>query len=276
MDSTDSAAEFTVIESASTTSDDPGGSGSRPCDSAEKIPATPQVDSFFNFQLVVFQVGDTLFQVVRNGFEIPGTIFEAMFALPSGNGNETPIEGTSLENPIILDGVAEEQFRAFLRAIYPFAGRPPVTSFEDWLGVLHLATMWEFKLLRGMAIKALSDMVTERNVKEQIFLGVQYRVAHWVRDGYTTIAQRQKIECKELEKNPFALSWETIAWILAARDSIWNENYCCCGSYHGVSYKTRYCRCQTLTAINQVFREELEALEEFPSSSVPPLPQTTQ
>ena len=27
------------------------------------------------------------------------------------------------------------------------AGRPPVASFEDWVGVLHLATMWEFKLV---------------------------------------------------------------------------------------------------------------------------------
>lgn len=57
--------------------------------------------------------------MIRNGFEVPGTIFEAMFTLPPPNENGTPIEGTSLGNPIILDGVAEEQFRAFLRALYP-------------------------------------------------------------------------------------------------------------------------------------------------------------
>jgi len=59
--------------------------------------------------------------VVRNGFEVPGTIFEAMFSLPPANENEngTSVEGMSLDNPIILDGIAEEQFRAFLRVLYP-------------------------------------------------------------------------------------------------------------------------------------------------------------
>ena len=55
MDPSDSAADFTVIEST-TTSDDLDRSGSPLCESEEKIRATPQVDSFFNFQLVVFQV----------------------------------------------------------------------------------------------------------------------------------------------------------------------------------------------------------------------------
>lgn len=124
-----------------------------------------------------------------------------------------------------------------------------------------------------MAIKALSDMVTKRDMKKQIFLGTTYRVVHWVREGYTT---RHKIDHKELSKNPFALSWETIASILVARDGIWNENYVCCGSCHGSSYTTRYCRCKTLDAVNREFREELEALEEVAPSTVPPLPKGTR
>lgn len=62
MDSTDSATDFTVIVST-TTPDNPGTSGSQPCDLEEKIPATPQVDSFFNFQLVVFQVYSVFFML---------------------------------------------------------------------------------------------------------------------------------------------------------------------------------------------------------------------
>ena len=123
-----------------------------------------------------------------------------------------------------------------------------------------------------MSIKALSDMVTERNVKEQIFLGVTYRVVHWARDGYTKLAQRHKIDYKELSENPFALNWENIVCILAARDSIWNENYHCCGNFNGVHYPTRYCPCRTLDAVNREFREVLKALEEVPPPSVPPLP----
>ena len=56
MDPRDSATDFTVIDST-ITPDDPGSSRSRP---EEKIPATAQVDSFFNFQLVVFQVYPTM------------------------------------------------------------------------------------------------------------------------------------------------------------------------------------------------------------------------
>ena len=95
-----------------------------------------------------------------------------MFALPTGNDNEGRGEGSSLEFPILLDGVAEDQFRAFLSVLYPLwvaihhlknvlthprsAGGPPVTGFEDWIGVLHLATMWEFKLVSSKKLPFLN------------------------------------------------------------------------------------------------------------------------
>lgn len=63
-----------------------------------------------------------------------------------------------------------------------------------------------------MAIKATSDLLaTKKDVKQLIFLGVTYRVVSWVREGYVTLAQSDKIGHKELSKNPFALSWEKIA-----------------------------------------------------------------
>ena len=40
-----------------------------------------------------------------------------MFAPPLGG--EVPVEGTSLESPIILEGVDEHHFQAFLRVLYP-------------------------------------------------------------------------------------------------------------------------------------------------------------
>jgi len=255
-------------------SDDPGDSGSQGCISAEENITVPQVDSIFNFQLVVFQVGNTLFQVFKKGFKVPGTIFEAMFALPPGSGNENRVEGTSFEFPIFLDGVTEVHFRAFLRVLYPFAGGPPVTTFEDWEGVLHLATMWEFKLLRQTAVEALSDIMPTRDVKEWIFLGLKYRVVDWVREGYVSIAQRPTIQRKELNNNPFPLSWEIIAGILAVRDNIGtiDDGYHCCGDYNGISYTNRHCRCRTLASVDREFQEELQVLEEFPLCPAPPLP----
>jgi hypothetical protein len=70
---------------------------------------------------VVSKVENTLFQVLRNGFNVPGTTFEAMFALP-----QTPadidcisLEGSNLENPIHLMGIKANHFRSFLRILYP-------------------------------------------------------------------------------------------------------------------------------------------------------------
>ena len=63
------------------------------------------------------KVENTLFQVLRNGFNVPGTPFEEIFAL-----RQTPvdnIEESGLENPIHLSGIKADHFRSFLRILYP-------------------------------------------------------------------------------------------------------------------------------------------------------------
>ena len=90
-------------------------------------PATHLDHDFdFDFQIVVFKVyisfspheepitfffpkkvENTLFKILRNGFNLPGTPFEAMFALPQAinDSDASNIEGSSLENLIHLPGV---------------------------------------------------------------------------------------------------------------------------------------------------------------------------
>ena len=94
------------------------------------------LDHDFNFQIVVFKVysffkssyeetittpfqkvENTLFQVLKNSFNVPGTPFEAMFTLPQTQTDG--IEGSSLENPIHLPGIKVDHFRPFLRVLYP-------------------------------------------------------------------------------------------------------------------------------------------------------------
>ena len=86
----------------------------------------PTRDKVYYFQNVIFQVcfvgrrigmkvhkvkaGNTLFRVPRDIFNIPGTIFEAMFALPPTRD----AEGSTDENPIVLS-VEDIYFRGFLR-----------------------------------------------------------------------------------------------------------------------------------------------------------------
>ena len=62
------------------------------------------------------KVENMLFKVFRNGFNVPGTPFEAMFALPQTQTDN--IEGSNFENPIHLPGVKAHHFRSFLRVLY--------------------------------------------------------------------------------------------------------------------------------------------------------------
>lgn len=66
--------------------------------------------------------------MLKNGFNVPGTPFEAMFALPVPNpdcddldidNDNLAVEGSSLENPIHLPDVSATDFRAFLKILYP-------------------------------------------------------------------------------------------------------------------------------------------------------------
>ena len=65
------------------------------------------------------KIENTLFRVLRNGFNVPGTPFEAMFAPQTTDTGNIDSEGSSFENPICLPGVKVDHFRSFLRILYP-------------------------------------------------------------------------------------------------------------------------------------------------------------
>ena len=107
-------------------------------------------------------------------FNVLGTPFEAMFALPQAPTDDDSNEGSSLENPIHLPGIKVEHFRSFLRILYPLCvlmmtlsfkhswvsllikyfsiDQTPVVAFDEWIGVLNLATMWFFQEVRSFAL----------------------------------------------------------------------------------------------------------------------------
>ncbi|KAF9050314.1 hypothetical protein BJ165DRAFT_997358 [Panaeolus papilionaceus] len=60
----------------------------------------------------------------------------------------SPPEGSSDENPLVLRGVSENHFRNFLGLIYPFCVVASPSTDEQWLGILHLATEWDFTNVR--------------------------------------------------------------------------------------------------------------------------------
>ncbi|KAF8800854.1 hypothetical protein BYT27DRAFT_7262582 [Phlegmacium glaucopus] len=228
-----------------------------------------RLDNVFNFQIVVFQVENMLFQVLRNGFNVPGTPFEAMFALPNAamGVDGASLEGSSLENPIYLPGIKVDHFRTFLRILYPFIDRTPIVEFDEWIGVLNLATMWSFQEIRAKAIVQLSDLIKQKKVLERIALGREYRVAQWLHP----LDRNWEADAKRWEA--VAMAWETLARIcyiqtrVAASINNSCNTYCSpCGISVGPSYPGNFpCKCRILPIVDEVFREELGSMEEKPN-----------
>ena len=122
------------------------------------------------------KVENRLFQVPRNGFIVPGTPFEAMFALPQTQTDS--IEGSSLDNPIHFQGIKVDHFRSFLRVLYPLCvlmillvkyssvydkilqRRPETGGRIWWVGwsaeFMNLATMWLFQEVRSLPLQKIS------------------------------------------------------------------------------------------------------------------------
>ncbi|KAF9536800.1 hypothetical protein CPC08DRAFT_731502 [Agrocybe pediades] len=225
--------------------------------------AASKLDAVFNFQIIVFQVEDTVFEVLKSGFNVPGSIFETMFSLPQGSSEEgSGTEGSSREHPIFLPGVTASEFRIFLRVLYPFMNQSGVTKSDEWLSVLRLATLWDFKKIRSRAITHLNyhSFLTKKSAAEKISIGRQYRVACWIKDGYETLCQDPPQNLGETNgpSEPFGLDWETIAKIYIVREKMRRE-------------------CRYATAIQEVFKSELSEMNDVdfspsPAPSLPPSP----
>jgi len=265
--------------------------------SIKKLASRLQVEHDFNFQVIVFEVENRLFQVLRNGFNVPGTPFEAMFSLPHTQTDS--IEGSSLENPIHLQGIRVDHFRSFLRILYPFIGQKPVVEFDEWVGVLHLATMWIFQEVRAKAISQLSDLIKQKTVMERISLAREYQVVEWLRDAYLELTQKIPLDFDSeelrpaklyftrdpLDRNwgPSSMHWETLAKIsnlqMKVATSIMSfasNRYHCdeCAMDYGGSYSGYpngcLCRCRLSFMVDEAFRRELEGYPgyvEFPPPS---------
>jgi len=222
-----------------------------------------------------------------------------MFALPQTQ--TVSIEGSSLENPIHLPGIKVDHFRPFLRILYPFIGQKPVVEFDEWVGVLNLATMWFFQEIRAKAISKLSELIKEKTAMERITLAREYRVAEWLRDAYLELTQKTPLDIEELRpakpySNPLDRNWEVDVkkWEATFRDwetlarisqlqtkvatsiaSITGYNYCrVCYMNYGSSYRC-LCKCRLISMVDETFREELENFRESPGHVEHPLPSTS-
>ncbi|PIL33328.1 hypothetical protein GSI_04779 [Ganoderma sinense ZZ0214-1] len=104
-------------ETTSTTAVSPAPSSPAPERSQATSPKSPRRDDEFYCQDIVFLVEDVLFKVPRRPFEHESEVFSGMFALPPVN-SAYGVEGSSDDNPIELEGVTEDEFKALLWVMF--------------------------------------------------------------------------------------------------------------------------------------------------------------
>ncbi|KAJ6520733.1 hypothetical protein B0H19DRAFT_1277873 [Mycena capillaripes] len=121
--------------------------------------------------------------------------------------------------PFKLDGIKRADFQALLKVLYPMSAIPklPELKREEWISVLHLASLWDFIEVRDLAVQQLSLYAEGTlNATERIVLGRKHDVSSWLRSGYTELAKRKTpISSEEAAK----IGWEVTLQICQLREA---------------------------------------------------------
>ncbi|KAF8963571.1 hypothetical protein BDZ97DRAFT_1819398 [Flammula alnicola] len=237
---------------------------SQPDTAKEDVEAEPERDDVYYFEIIVFKVENTLFRVPKSGFEVPGSFFETMFTLPGSEDDGAQTEGTDDKCPISLEGISKAHFRGFLRAMYPF--KATALTYDEWVGALHLATMWDFPDLRSRSIEALSTLLQDKTATDKILLAKKYNVKTWLNDGYANIIiQTEALDLDQLRTS--GIDDLTIARLFCTREKIQrqysnNGSYCySCGRNYNNGGYMNITDAQAREQITVVFASELPAME---------------
>ncbi|TEB24881.1 hypothetical protein FA13DRAFT_1738896 [Coprinellus micaceus] len=146
----------------------------------------------FQWEIVIFKVGDRLFRVARQELAKESPVFESMFSLPN-SGEAVKVEGQTDDNPIHLNGYKPEEFEALLTLLYPtfddlIRGSIDLTK-PQWIGVLKLSTMWEIEKIRQHAILTLSADPFSLTPTEKVKLAREHRVGSWLEEGLVSLVK---------------------------------------------------------------------------------------
>ncbi|KAF5322025.1 hypothetical protein D9619_002125 [Psilocybe cf. subviscida] len=200
-------------------------------------------NKFFNFTFMFFSVEGIVFTALKEWVMQPGSWFEHLLTIPVEDPNN--VEGITAARPLVLEGTIAADFEAFLCFLYPQA--KTLTTYEEWLGVLRLATRWDFFEMRDKAIAALDPLISGRPA-DKIHVGTELRVQKWLTQGLEEFVTINDLSPNTLSTQPYSLDWPTIAKIFYVRmmhqkgQSMPRQNTYCCGSYYGPSYGVSSCR----------------------------------
>ncbi|KAI0720044.1 hypothetical protein C8T65DRAFT_24056 [Cerioporus squamosus] len=136
---------------------------------------------------LVFQVERTLFKVHTFFLKRHSLVFATMFTLRPGSG---PAEGASDDHPIVLPDVRAVDFERLMSLFYArdiVTG--DLTTLEDWISVLALATKYDFEAHRTLAIERLSRLGSPT---DRIVLARDYDIPRWLEEAYYLLCIREE------------------------------------------------------------------------------------
>ncbi|KAF9021719.1 hypothetical protein BDP27DRAFT_355934 [Rhodocollybia butyracea] len=184
---------------------------------AKTEPVTPiqqyPRDYSFYFDHKIFLVEGCLFRIPLNILAAESEVFRDMMNLPA----PLDAEGSSDENPILLEDVSQEDFRQLLRVLSPpqkFREPNPNLSFSEWTSVLKLADKYLMDVVKEHAIETMSSLPNIDPV-DKIIVANKYNVRAWLIPSFNSILQRsQSLTLHDLDR----LGPQTFVRLVGIRD----------------------------------------------------------
>ncbi|KAG9081949.1 hypothetical protein FS749_007269 [Ceratobasidium sp. UAMH 11750] len=154
----------------------------------------------FDNNLIALQIENTLFNVHKDQL-MRSTVFSDMFAIAEESGGEqTTREGSSLDNPILIQGVLARDFECLMTILYVshLSVHQPDPETSLIIPAFRLANMWNFAelcaYLKPLAERVLGDV-------DKILFAREFGVTEWLAPAHTRLCLRKdKITAQEAEK----------------------------------------------------------------------------
>ena len=177
--------------------------------------SNPLPHNRFYFDSATFQVENALFKLPLYMLTTGSPLFRDLFLLPQSDGS---MEGQTDDHPIQLEEIEKRDFEEFVDILYPQTMQWTESKPRDriqWISILHLSTMWDFRDLRKRSITQIENTLHELDPLEKIHLAKRFSVRHWFIQAMDELVRRRDIPPeKECER----LGWSTAWRVLAERE----------------------------------------------------------
>ncbi|KAJ3537613.1 hypothetical protein NMY22_g5526 [Coprinellus aureogranulatus] len=193
-------------------------------------------DEVYYWDTVRFLVEETVFKLPRYQFVVGSEYFAKTYLQntcpPTPQFNDAPdpdddwdsMDVTdaprlriSTAGAVELEGVTAEEFRVFLKLLFPIHSTSTELKFSkpEWLTILTLSTRWRFLEFRKLAIANLDAEMT--GPVEMIIVGRREYVSKWVKAGYEKLVMKKEVISEEESS---AIGYQTAVRLYIARHEL--------------------------------------------------------